>query len=82
VSRQERSTTDDPTAERTADPLTHTPDGDGPAREGPGAERLRQTDDILARTPDEHATTPRRYDQRTEDDPVMPSEDPSLGTKI
>jgi hypothetical protein len=82
MSRHERSKTDDPTAERTADQSTQTASGVGAERNGPGVERNRQVDDILARTPDEHATTPRRYDQRTEDDPVMPSEDPSLGTKI
>lgn len=58
MERDPRSTTDDPTAERTADDIA------------------------VRRVPEGRDETPRRYERDTEDDPVMPAEDPSLGTKI
>jgi hypothetical protein len=83
MSRHPRSNTDDPTAERTADSSTQTASGLGTPRPGPGVERNRQPDDDpVRRTGEERDTTPRRYEQTTDDDPVMPAEDSSLNTKI
>ena len=68
MSRPTRSRLDDPTAERTADPVP---------------ERSRAEDeDIVRRTAEERDYTPRRYEQPQDDDPVMPGEDSSLNTKI
>ena len=59
----------DPTAERTSDPL---PTGEDVIdREQPGKS-----------TPDRTGETPRRYDQPVEDDPVLPSDDATLNTRI
>jgi hypothetical protein len=68
MSRPTRSRLDDPTAERTADPVP---------------ERSRADDeDVVRRTAEERDHTPRRYEQAEDDDPVMPDEDSSLNTKI
>jgi hypothetical protein len=99
MSRDPRSTVDDPTAERPADRTTQSEGGltagrlsaesddraAPPAPPADAAERNRMVeDDPVRRTADERDldTTPRRYEHQTDDDPVMPSEDPSLGTKI
>lgn len=69
MTRPDRTRLDDPTAERTGDPVP---------------ERNRAQEDVVRRTSDERDYTPRRYDQPAEadGDPVMPSEDPSLNVKI
>jgi hypothetical protein len=78
---------DDPTAERAIDQSTQSAGGLTAGRErdevgdGPGVERNRAEDDVVRRRPEEHDDTPRRYEEEVED-PVMPSDDPSLGTKI
>lgn len=95
MNRDPRSRLDDPTAERTTDGSTETasglttgrsgPDASTPApdREGPGVERNRTVDETaIRRRPEGRDTTPRRYEQPAEEDPVMPTDDPSLGTKI
>jgi hypothetical protein len=90
MTRERRSNMDDPTAELTADQTTQSASGLSSERNGPGVdrnrevepERNRELDDPARRTREEHDATPRRYEQRTEDDPVMPSDDSSLGTKI
>ena len=54
-----------------------------PERDGPGVERNRIADEsAVRRTPEGRDQTPRRYDQPADEDPVMPDDDPSLGTKI
>lgn len=82
MTRDRRSRLDDPTAERTADQSTQKEGGLGIPPDRPGAEGYRETEDLVPRTPEEHDTTPRRYEQRTEDDPVMPPDGPSLRTEI
>jgi hypothetical protein len=88
MSRHERSNLDDPTAERTADQSTQTASGLSSDRNGPGAERNRdpernrEQDDTVARTREERPTTPRRYDENREENPVMPSDEPTLRTEI
>ena len=70
MNRPDRTRLDDPTAERTSDPVP---------------ERNRASkDDVVRRTSEERDFTPRRYDQPADadGDPVMPSEDPSLNVKI
>jgi hypothetical protein len=83
MNRDRRSSSNDPTDEMTADQSTQSASGIGVPRSGPGVERNRAADrDIVNRT---HAsTTPRRYDQPTDEDedPVMPDTSSSLNTKI
>ncbi|HZB24861.1 MAG TPA: hypothetical protein VE379_01930 [Vicinamibacterales bacterium] len=69
MTRPDRTRLDDPTAERTGDPVP---------------ERNRAHEDVVRRRSDERDYTPRRYDQPADadGDPVMPSEDPSLNVKI
>jgi hypothetical protein len=74
MTRDPRSRLDDPTAERTSDPL--------PDSGGPGVERNRIDEGAVRRRPEGRDETPRRYDQPADEDPVMPTDDPSLGTKI
>lgn len=67
MTRPDRSRLDDPTAENEADPV-----------------QLRNPplDEFGRRTAEAHDSTPRRYEQPADDDPIVPSEDPSLNTKI
>ena len=74
MTRPDRTRLDDPTAENTSDQST-------PSASGPGAGRERLEDGVR-RKGSEPDPTPRRYEQPTEDDPVMPADDPSLSTKI
>ena len=68
MSRPSRSRLDDPTAERTADPVP---------------ERSRADEgDVVRRNAEERDYTPRRYEQPDDADPVIPGEDSSLTTKI
>ena len=89
MTRDRRSRLDDPTAERAVDQSTQSEGGltagrePRDEREGPGVERNRiDEEDVVRRDPEERDTTPRRYEQDTEEDPVMPADDPSLNTKI
>jgi hypothetical protein len=81
MSRDKRSNLDDPTAEFSSDQSTQSASGLSAGREGPGVERNRESDDVINRA---DLDTPRRYDQALEDDedPVMPSDDSTLNTKI
>jgi hypothetical protein len=75
MNRDRRSSSNDPTAERTAAQSTQSASGIAQDRQG--------TDD--RGEPGRGALdTPRRYDQPIEedDDPVMPSDDSTLNTKI
>ncbi len=83
-----RAPQDDPTGERTADQSTQDAAGlhkstDG-IRPGPGPEvAARNTDDTDYRNDEDLYETPRRYDSGgKDDDPVMPSNDSSLNTKL
>jgi hypothetical protein len=87
MTRHERSSKDDPTAERTADQTTQTAGGLGAGTEGPDTEVNRdsereQLDDPARRRRDERDTTPRRYDEGVQENPVMPSDEPNLRTEI
>ena len=76
MNRDNRSSSNDPTAERESDQSTQSAGG-----LSAGRDRVRESDDIVNRGP---LDTPRRYDQPIEDDedPVMPSDDTTLNTKI
>lgn len=96
MTRDPRSRLDDPTAERTADQSAETASGLTTGRPGPdttplapddaggpGVERNRTVDETaVRRRPEGRDGTPRRYDQPADEDPVMPTDDASLGTKI
>lgn len=75
----------DPTGERTADQSTQDAGGlhkDG-LRPGPGPELARDGEDTAYRNDEDLYETPRRYDSEEKgDDPVMPSNDSSLNTKL
>lgn len=75
----------DPTGERTADQSTQDAGGlhkDG-VRPGPGPEVARDPDDTAYRNDEDLYETPRRYESGDNvDDPVMPSNDSSLNTKL
>jgi hypothetical protein len=86
MTEHERRTIQHPADEREADTSTQSATGrtaGKSAPDGPGVERSRARDDdeIANRIPPRHET-PRRYDERSGEDPVMPADDPSLGTKI
>lgn len=72
MNRDSRSSSHDPTAERTSDMSTQTASGLSGGRDAENA---------VNRAPLE---TPRRYEQPIEDDddPVMPADDATLNTKI
>jgi hypothetical protein len=84
---ERRAPISQPTAERTSDQSTPSASGLTAERPGPGPER-QYDDDVVPRTPEGHQT-PRNYDRAEKfeqgdntDDPVMPSDDSSLNTKI
>ena len=82
MNRDGRSSSQDPTSEPATDQSSESASGLTAGREGPGVERNRGDADLVnRRTAD---TTPRRYEQPLEDDhdPVMPSDDSTLNTKI
>ena len=76
MNRDNRSSSNDPTAERTSDQSTQSASGLSAGRTG-----LRDADDAVNRG---RFDTPRRYDQPIEDDddPVMPGDDATVNTKI
>jgi hypothetical protein len=72
----------DPTAERTSEQSTPTASGLTGGRPGPEqARRNDDNDDLIGRTGEDDRATPRGDDE-SERDPVMPSDDSRLGTKI
>jgi len=78
MNRDNRSSSNDPTAERTSDQSTQSASG---LSAGRGESREPKVDEAAGRGALE---TPRRYEQPIEDDddPVMPSDDTTLNTKI
>ena len=76
MNRDNRSSSNDPTAERARDQSTQSASGLSESRNRPD-----RSDDPVNLQP---LDTPRRYDQPIEDDddPVMPSDDATLNTKI
>ena len=83
MTRPRRTRLDDPTAENTADTSTQSATGLTPPAGAEGQERNRASqDDLVRRTSEERDYTPRRYEQPADEDPVMPSDDSSLNTKI
>jgi hypothetical protein len=63
--------------DRPAEPSTPSVSGLGKVRPGPGPE---VAEDVLNRNDNDRYSTPRRYED--DEDPVMPSGDSSLNTKI
>ena len=80
MNRDERSSSQDPTAERAVDQSTQSVNIRSTGS-GESANRTDPDDKVVNRAP---LDTPRRYDQPIEDDPdpVMPSDDATLNTKI
>ena len=76
MNRDNRSSSNDPTAELATDQSTQSASGLSAGRNRPDSRR-----NAVNRQP---LDTPRRYDQPIEDDddPVMPSDDTTLNTKI
>ena len=76
MNRDNRSSSNDPTAERTSDQSTQSASGLSAGRSRPDS-----SGGVVNRQPFE---TPRRYDQPIEDDddPVMPADDATLNRKI
>jgi hypothetical protein len=85
---ERRDNPGDPTPERTTDQSTQTASGlsadratDAAELRSPGSEP--EGDDLIARNSKDARMTPRRFDSDSDNgEPVMPSDDPSLGTKI
>jgi hypothetical protein len=82
MTRPERSRLDDPTAENTSDMSTPSASGLGAGVTRADDRREPGRDEVVRRRGDQHDSTPRRYEQPADDDPVMPSDDSSLNTKI
>ena len=79
MTRPRRSRLDDPTAERSADQSTGSASGLNAGRD---LTNRADSEDLIRRTAEKRDTTPRRYDQPADADPVMPSKDESLNSKI
>jgi hypothetical protein len=81
MNRDRRSSSNDPTAEATADQSTQSASGLSSGRNRAGADRGTRGNEPSSTEP---LYTPRRYDQPIEDDddPVMPGDDATLNTKI
>jgi hypothetical protein len=80
MTRPDRSRLDDPTAEDAADMSTQTASGLTSGRTEEERDRAEDNDVSVPTQTDREA--PRRYEQPADADPVMPSEDSSLNTKI
>ena len=78
MNRDQRSSSQDPTAERTTDQSTQSASG---LPMGSGEQGRGWDEDVVNRAP---LDTPRRYEQPIADDedPVMPSDDATMNTKI
>lgn len=72
MTRPRRTRLDDPTAENSADPSTESASG---LTAGRDTRNRADSEDLIRRTSEERDTTPRRYDQPAEADPVVPSKD-------
>jgi hypothetical protein len=84
MNRDRRSSSNDPTDEPVATQSSHTASGLSGGRPGPGVElNADYTEDAVNRAGVD-TSTPRRYEQPLDDDsdPVMPSDDATLNTKI
>ena len=83
MNRDDRSSSNDPTAERTSAQSTPSAGGLSGGKSGPGVGRNQAVDDepVNRTVP---VTTPRRYEQPLEADadPVMPADDTTMNTKI
>ena len=79
MTRPRRTRLDDPTAESTSDQSTQSASG---LTAGRDARNRSDDEELIRRTAEERDTTPRRYDQPAEADPVLPSDDSKLNTKI
>ena len=77
MNRDDRSSSNDPTSELTADQSTQSASGTSTGRSGGRVE----DEDVVNRADLE---TPRRYEQALLDDadPVMPADDSTMNTKI
>jgi hypothetical protein len=80
MNRERLSSSNDPTAERAVDQSTQSASGLSSATDDPNEQRRDRPDEFTRGRRD----TPRRYDQPIEDDddPVMPSDDATVNTKI
>lgn len=67
--RARRTRLDDPTAEQSSDQSTQSASG---LTAGRGAEHRADSEELIRRTSEERDTTPRRYDQPAEADPLPP----------
>jgi len=83
MTRADRSRLDDPTAENAQDQTTPGASGLTAGRSSEEVAHKRAADDdLVVRKPAPPNAAPRRYEQPADEDPVMPSDDPSLNTKI
>jgi hypothetical protein len=83
MNRDERSSSNDPTSEAVSDQSAKSASGPSGGPSGPGVEGNGDyTEEVVNRN--EPVSTPRRYEQPIEDDgdPVMPTDDSTLNTKI
>ena len=80
MNRDRRSSSNDPTAERAADQSTQSASGLSSGADDTNEQRRDRLDESTRGA----LETPRRYDQPIEDDddPVMPSDDATVNTKI
>ena len=69
MTRPRRTRLDDPTAENTADQSTGSASG---LTSGRDTRNRADSEELIRRTSEERDSTPRRYDQPAEADPVMP----------
>jgi len=72
MTRPRRTRLDDPTAEKSSDQSTGSASG---LTAGRDTRNRADSEDLIRRTTEERDTTPRRYDQPAEADPVPPSKD-------
>ena len=81
MNRDRRSSSNDPTAEPAVDQSTQSASGLSSGTGPDVNDRTRETRGEVARA---GLDTPRRYDQPMEDDddPVMPTDDATVNTKI
>ena len=81
MNRDDRSSSNDPTSERSADQSTQSASGLSTRPSASDVGRGTLDDEIVNR---DDLETPRRYEQPVTDDPdpVMPSDDATLNTKI
>jgi hypothetical protein len=82
MNRDRRSSSNDPSDERVSDQSSQSASGLS-RRPAAGVERNSQTVEEVVDREAEDMATPRRYEQPLDqDDPVMPTDDATLNTKI